>query len=103
MISSVITERSPIGQAFAGSVTGGCSMSEEIPAVFDGVLSGVGGLGRGSPGLSIGVMGVRPEGASLHNHGLVGIGLLIGLGATPVISPYVNGEITGVANGLRVL
>jgi hypothetical protein len=76
MISSVITERSPLCQAVAGSVTGGWLMGEEIPGVFDGVLTDV-GVCRGIPGLAIGIKVVRPEGASLDNRGLLGVGWLI--------------------------
>jgi hypothetical protein len=48
-------------------------MSEEIPGFVNGVLTEV-GVCRGAPGLAIGLMIVRPEGASLHNLGLNGVG-----------------------------
>jgi hypothetical protein len=50
-------------------------------------------------GLSIGLKIVRPEGASLHNHGPGVVGWLIGLGALPETSPSENSETSGSANG----
>jgi hypothetical protein len=37
--------------------------------------------------------------SSLHNIGPVTVDWLIGLVVTPEISPFVNGELSGVANG----